>query len=197
MDFGKGIQQSIDLYLQNFGILLAATLLVGLLSCLTFGILAGPLCGGLLVLGLKILRNEKPEFKEIFAHFDQFVPTLIISLLLWVVGLALSHIPAIGWLLVLVLGPAGYGIYALAIGLVVDRKTDPLSALRLGLDCLGRQLLPLWLFGLVISILSWLGAALCFIPVILTMPVGAAGMAVLYHELSPGIPMALPPKDRT
>ncbi len=189
MDFGKALQQSIELYFKNFGLLLAATLVVGILSCVTFGILAGPLGGGLLILELKLLRNEKPQFSEIFAHFDQFAPTLIVSLLLWVIGLALSHIPSIGWLVALLLGPVWYGIFALAIGLVVERKSEPFVALRTALDCFGRHFWPLWLFGLIVSILSWIGLFIFILPVILTMPVGAAGMAVLYRELSPEIPL--------
>lgn len=99
MDIGNNIQKSFALYLKNFGVLFLACLIAGIIAAVTFGILAGPLVGGVLVLCLKLLRGEKGELNEIFAHFDQFVPTLIATLMLWAASLivwVISMIPFIG-----------------------------------------------------------------------------------------------------
>ena len=65
MDIGKSIQQSLDLYLKNFGTLFVAGLVATLLSGATLGILAGPLFGGFIILCLKLLKGEIKEKSEV------------------------------------------------------------------------------------------------------------------------------------
>ncbi len=187
MNFGKNIQQSFDLYLKNFGTLLLACLIAGIISMVSIGILAGPLWGGVLALGLKLLRGEKGELNEIFSHFDQFIPTLLTTLLftaaglvLWIIGI----IPVIGWILNLAVGPALGLLYFLVIGFIVDQKMRPLEAAKRSVDCLAAEPIQLWLYSLIMSILSGIGAIILIVGVILTMPLGMVGMAIAYQHLS-------------
>ena len=130
MDIGKGVQRSLDVYFKNFVLLFLATLAVGAVFIIpALGMLAGPavgfvlyiatavaigpLGGGLIVLVLKLLRGEKAEFNEIFAHFDKFVPTLLVSLMafaaclvLWLVAFFIAPIWFLGPLIVLQIGRA-------------------------------------------------------------------------------------------
>ncbi|HEX7715149.1 MAG TPA: hypothetical protein VF531_14130, partial [Bacillota bacterium] len=80
MDIGKSLQTSLDLYLKHFGILFLATLIGAIITAVSFGILAGPVCGGLLLLGLNLLRGSTGEVREVFQHFDKFLPTLLVTL---------------------------------------------------------------------------------------------------------------------
>ncbi len=187
MNLGKSIQQSFDLYLKNFGLLLLASLIAGLISVISIGILAGPLAGGVLALGLKLLRGEKGELNEIFSHFNQFLPTLIATLLfiaaslvLWIIGI----IPVIGWILNLAACPALGLLYLLAIGFIIDQKMQPLEAVKRSVDCFAAEPVPLWFYSLVMLILSGIGAIIFVIGVILTIPLGMAGMTVAYQQLS-------------
>ncbi len=187
MNLGKNIQQSFDLYLKNFGTLLLACLIAGIISTVSIGILAGPLCGGVLALGLKLLRGEKGELNEIFAHFRQFLPTLIATLLLWTATLIfwiIGIVPVIGWLINLAVGPALALLYFLTISFIVDQKMRPLEAVKRSIDCLAAEPIQLWLYSLAIMILGGLGSIIFVIGVILTMPLGIAGMAVAYQQLS-------------
>ena len=81
MDIQQNLRRIFELYFKNFLVLFISTLLTLILSCLSLGILAGPLLGGLILICLKLLRGEETDFKEIFGHFDQFLPTLIITIL--------------------------------------------------------------------------------------------------------------------
>ncbi len=187
MDIGKNLQQSFHLYRQHFGTLLLACLIAGVLAVITFGILAGPLAGGLLALGLKLARGEKGEFKEIFAHFDQFIPALLVTLMLWTAALVIwviTAIPAVGWIVNLIAGPALGLLYWLTIGFVVDQKMKPLEALRRSIDCCAAEPLPLWLYALLTGILGGIGAVVLGIGVILTLPFGIVGLTLAYQQLA-------------
>ncbi|HOJ77539.1 MAG TPA: hypothetical protein PL158_05500, partial [Bacillota bacterium] len=63
---GKNIQQSIEIYKNNFATIFLASLVAGLVAGFTFMILLGPVFAGLSILILKIIRGEKGDFNEIF-----------------------------------------------------------------------------------------------------------------------------------
>lgn len=187
MDIGNNIQKSFDLYLKNFGVLFLACLIAGIIAAVTFGILAGPLVGGVLVLCLKLLRGEKGELNEIFAHFDQFVPTLIATLMLWTASLivwVVGMLPFIGWIINLVVGPALGLLYFLTIGFIVDQKMKPWEALRRSIDCCATEPLLLWIYALICGILVGIGAIIFGIGIILTLPFGMVGFTLAYQQLS-------------
>ncbi|HEX3043411.1 MAG TPA: hypothetical protein VHY08_01545 [Bacillota bacterium] len=187
MELGNGIQKGFDLFFKNFGVLFLACLIMGIISAITIGILAGPLVGAVLVLCLKLLQGEKGELKELLAHFDQFMPTLKATFmyatagaLIWVI----CRIPFIGWIITLIVSPALGMLYFLTIGFIVDQKMKPMEALRRSVDCFAFQPLMSWLYSLIVMLLAGMGALLFLIPVFLTMPLGVMGMAIAYRQLS-------------
>ena len=187
MDLGKNIQQSFDLYLKNFGVLFLACLIAGAISFVSFGILAGPMIGGVLVLGIKLNRGEKGELNEIFSHFDQFLPTLVATLLLWGAGLVfniIGIIPVIGWIINLAVSPALTIVYFLAVGFIVDQKMRPIDAIKRSIDCFAAEPVQLWLYSLVMLILGGIGSIILIVGAILTMPLGMMGMSIIYQQLS-------------
>lgn len=187
MDFSKNIQQSINLYLKNFAVLLPASLVAGIISFISLGILAGPMVGGMIVLGIKLNRGEKGEWNEIFSHFDQFLPTFLVTLLLCVAGLVfniIGSIPGIGWIINFVVSPALFIVYFLAVGFIVDQKMQPIDAVKRGIDCFTAEPAQLWLYSLLMMFLGGIGSIILFVGVILTMPLGMMGMSLIYQQLS-------------
>lgn len=187
MDIRKGIRESINLYRQNFATVLLATLIAAVGSLISVGILAGPLVGGLLMLCLKRMRGEKAGVNEVFAYFNKFVPTFLIVVVMWVAMLitgAFGSIPVVGFLFRVAVGPAVGILFILAIGLIVERNLEPMAALRQAFRWFMTNPVVIWLYSFIIGLLSGSGAVLLVIPVILTMPLGATGMAVAYWELS-------------
>ena len=193
MDLGKNLQDSFNLYFKNFGILFLATFVTALLSSVTFGILAGPLAAGLLVLTLQLIQGEPGEFKEIFAHFDQFGPVFLLSLLfaaamvvLFIVGL----IPLIGWLVMLAIGPALSLLYFLAAGQIVIEKKPVIEAIQQAINHCTKTKEPLliWVFVFVSSLLAGIGGILFGFGAILTMPFGTAAMGIAYQQLTTAEP---------
>lgn len=187
MDIGKSLQTSLDLCLKHFGILFLASLIGAIIASVSFGILAGPVCAGLLLLGLNLLQGSTGEVNEIFHHFDKFLPALIVTLffvLAILVVTVIQRIPLLGFLFGILVIPLLGMLYFMTLGLVVKEDLPPLTACYQSLVWLQRKPLSIWLYSLLVSFLAGLGAFACFIPVILTIPFGTAGMAVAYHEFS-------------
>ncbi|MGI6092728.1 MAG: hypothetical protein GX348_02320 [Veillonellaceae bacterium] len=188
MDITQNIRESIELYRRNFMTLILATLVAAVGSLITAGILAGPLTGGLLMLCLKLMRGEEAGIKEVWGYFDKFAPTFLIVAALWVVTLiaiVLGSIPVVGFIVQILVGPVLGIIFILAVGLVVEQNYEPIAALKKALQWFKtNNPLIIWLYSFVIGLLSGAGAFLFLLPVILTMPLGATGMAIAYRELS-------------
>lgn len=199
MDIGKNIQESFGLYSRNFGTLFLGTLIGGFLSVITLGILAGPLTAGMLVLCLKLSRGEKAEWKEIFAHFDQFLPTFLATLLLWAataVVWIMSSIPLIGWIIQIVASPALGLLYILTIGFIVDQKMQLMNAARRSVDYFAADPLSLWFAALLFGILGSIGVILFGIGVILTAPIALVGFTLIYKNLSGRVAIAFNPDKK-
>lgn len=187
MEYVKNIQQSFNLYLKNFGLLLLASLISGAISFISLGILAGPVIGGVLILGIKLNRGEKGELNEVFSHFDQFLPTLIATLLLWGAVLVfniIGVIPVIGRMINFVVSPALTIVYFLAIGFIVDQKMRPIDAIKRGIDYFAAEPIQLWLYSLVMLFIGSIGSIIFIVGVILTMPLAMLGMSIVYQQLS-------------
>ncbi len=187
MEIGKNLQQSIDLYLKNFVTLLLAGLIAGILSTITLGILAGPLLAGLLTLCLKIIKGDKGEIGDIFSRFDLFLPTFIVTLMLWVAGIAIwiiAAVPVIGWLFMFVASPALSFIYFIAIGLIVGQKKNPMEAVRKSFDYFAADAVKMWVYSLVFGFIGGIGAIFFGIGAFLTMPIMILGFSIAYQQLS-------------
>lgn len=185
MDIGKSIQKSIDLYTKNFGPLFLAGLIAGLLSSITLGILAGPLMAGFVVLCLKFIRGGKGEFSEIFA-FDKFGPTFLVMVIIMLPYLILSMIPFLGALIGLVIGPFISLLVVSALAQVMENNAAPVDAVKKGFEIIksSNNLPMVWVYCLVMGIISAVGAIACGIGILATMPLGTIGMAMLYEELT-------------
>ena len=199
MNLGKNIQQSFNLYLKNFGLLVLASSIAGIITFVSLGILAGPILGGILVLEIKLFRGEKGELNEIFAHFDQFLPTLMATLLLWGTGLVvyiIGSIPMIGWIINLAVDPVLFILYFLTIGFIIEQKIQPIQAVKRSIDCFATEWAQLWIYSLVMMIISGIGSIILGVGVILTIPLGMMGMVLIYQELSAKEPPRFKPEKQ-
>ena len=187
MDILATLKRILALYRNNFLVLLIATALTLLLSGLSLGLLAGPLVGGLIVLCLKLWREDQTDYKEIFRHFNSFLPTFILTLsaiiISFLVGI-IGSIPLIGWLFTLAVGPALSLLAGLALAFVVEQELKPLDAIKRSVGICLTEPLMIWLYSLVIGILGSLGALFFFFPIILTAPITLLGTAFTYQQLS-------------
>jgi uncharacterized membrane protein len=147
------------------------TLLVGVVGSVSFGLLTGPMMVGY----MRMIKTEeeggKAEIGDVFKGFDDFVPALLAVLIASIIvsiGFMLCFLPGF---LVMALVPVA--AYVVAIG-----EKDGLNALNRAWAAVKDNFLGAFLCALVLSIVGSLGAILCGIGIIFTMPIAFIGM---YH----------------
>lgn len=194
MNILANYKKSFTLYGKNFVPVFLATLITAVLSGITFGLLAGPLLGGLFVFVGKTIEGEKAELKEIFSRFDKFLPTLAIIILTglaWFIISIIGAIPVIGMLFRLAAGSFLTLLSFLAIAFIVDQDLGPVDALKRSLQSFLTEPLTVWLYSLGLLVISWMGTLLFIFPVVFTLPLGIIGATLAYNELSTREPAAL------
>lgn len=184
MNLEQNIQNSIELYLNNMGIIFLSGVIASILSLISLGILTGPLFGGLLILSLKILRGDPVDFMEIFAHFNKLLPTLLLCLIAGISLMITKKIPVIGTLLFVLLSPFILVITAIALIIIIEKDYPLIPALREGVDFFKTDPMVIWIYGLITLILSISGAIIFGIGALLTIPFATSYMAVAYQEYS-------------
>jgi len=188
------LKKGFALYGKNFFPVFFATLNTAVLSGITFGLLAGPVLGGLFVFVHKIMEGEKAELKEIFSRFDKFLPTLVVILitgLAWFIISIIGAVPVIGKLFRLAAGSLLALVSFMAIAFVVDKGLSPVDALKRSLQSFLTEPLTVWIYSLAIFIISWMGTLFFIFPVVFTLPFGIIGATLAYRELSSREPAAL------
>lgn len=191
MDIGKGIQRSFDLFTKNAGVLIPAGIVALLVSLFTFGILTGPVIGGYLLLCLKVMRGEKGEFNEIFAHFDKFIPSLLLTIIVLIPLMIVGLIPILGALAMLVIGPLAGVICLIGLALLFEKNMAPMDAVKEAFKIVTeKNPVMTWVYALACGFLSGLGAIACLVGVLATYPFYFVSMAVAYDELTGSAPVA-------
>jgi hypothetical protein len=61
--FGEWIEKGFNLYKENFGILVLASLIAVLVSAVTAGVLAGPMAAGVLLIVFQLHDRKEPARK--------------------------------------------------------------------------------------------------------------------------------------
>jgi len=196
VDIGKGIQRSFELFTKNAGLLIPAGIVVILISIFTFGILGGIMMGGFLMLCLKVMRGEKGEFNEIFTHFDKFVPTFLLTIMVYIpfTIIIISLIPLLGGLFAFVAGPLVNIAYAFALILIIEKNLAPVDAFKEAFTTItAKNPVMTWVYVFVCGILSFVGSIACFVGVLATLPFAQIAMAVAYNELYNNTPVTPSP----
>ncbi len=150
---------------------IVTTLLVIVISGVAFGLLTGPMMVGY----MRMIKNEaeggKAEIADVFKGFEDFVPSLLAVL----VG---SIIVSIGYMLCILPGLLIMAIVPTAAYLVAMGEKDGIHALKRAWNAVKNNLLSAFLCMLVLGIIGNLGLILCFVGIIITLPIAFIGS---YH----------------
>lgn len=191
MDITQNLPRIVKLYQDHFGTIFLVTLIACALSGLSCGLLAGPFLGGLLLYNLRLWQGRSGNLslstKEIFGHFDQAFPCLLLSLLtgvVWYIATIIGHIPLVGRLFVFVFNPLLLFVFNLALLFIFDRGYDLIPALTGACGIILTNPLNIALYGLIIGLLGLSGILFLFLPVVLTIPIAFLGASLAYYELS-------------
>jgi len=140
--------------------------------------------GGFLMLVLKVMRNEKGEFNEIYNYFDKFVPLFVTTLICFVLMMIIGIIPFLNPILGYLVNPVIAFIWAMAVIKIIEKNLAPAEALKEAVEMVKDYLFPVWLYSLVMSIIGCVGFIVFIIGGLVTVPITCVGMAVAYKELT-------------
>lgn len=147
------------------------TLLVIVISGVGFGLLTGPMLVGY----MRMLKAEDEgraiSIADVFKGFDDFVPALLAVLLSTI-------IVSIGFMLCFLPGLLLMAMVPMAAYLVACGEKDGIAALKRAWELVKANLVGAFLCMLVLGIIGNLGALLCFVGVVVTLPIAFIGT---YH----------------
>jgi len=187
--FGEWIERGFNLYKQNFWLLFLASLVGGILSAVSFLVLAGPMMAGLILICLKLHDSDtpRPEVGTLFRGFDFFLQSVLFlgvwSLGLFVVQGVLLTLPCIGQLAGICLAVAAWTFLMFGMFLIVERK---MSFWPASVESFNRVKANFWPFlglSFIASIIGSLGAIFCGIGLFLTLPIYYCIMTAAYRAV--------------
>ena len=189
VDFGGWINKGFTMYKENAVALIVAGLIAGLLIGVTFGILAGPMIAGLTLMTIRIYDGEKVEIGDVFQGFQFFLPSFLF-ILVWgfiilLAALLLEMIPILGILAGNIPGLVFGTLLIFAMPMIVDKKMDFWAASMASIDKVKPLFWPLLGLYVVGQLIGSAGLILCFIGVILTMPISYCIFTAAYRNFFP------------
>ncbi len=187
--FGEWIENGFNLYKDNLGLLILTSLIAVLISAASFGILAGPMSIGVLLITLSLLDKEepKPEVGDIFKGFSYFLQSFLF-ILVWGVGLfvisfILNLIPCIGQVASICFIFAAQTFLMFGLFLIAEKNMDFWPASMDSFDKVKTNFWPFLALFIVANIIGCLGAIACGIGVVVTLPIFSCILAVGYRDL--------------
>ncbi len=190
--FGEWIEKGFNLYKENFGILVLASLIAVVLSTVTVGVLAGPMFAGvvLITLGLLDKKEPKPEVGTLFKGFDYFLDSLLFVVLwgiaLFVVSIIVGLVPCIGQLASIFIVFVAHALLMFGLFLIVDKRREFWPASVESFNKVKPNFWPFLGFSVVSNIIGSIGAIACGIGVIFTLPIQACILTVAYRDVFGG-----------
>ena len=190
--FGEWIEKGFNLYKENFGVLVLASLIAVIVSAITVGVLAGPMAAGVLlvVFQLQDRKEPKPEVGTLLKGFDFFLNSFLFFIVwgvaIFVVSLILGLVPCIGQVASLFVVFVAHALLMFGMFLIVDRNMEFWPASVESFNMVKRNFWPFLGFSIVSNLIGSIGAVACGIGVVFTLPIQVCILMVAYREISDG-----------
>jgi len=174
--FGEWIEKGFNLYKENFGILVLASLIAVVISTVTVGVLAGPMFAGVILITLRLLdkKEPRPEVGTLFKGFDYFLNSFLFVIIwgiaLFVVSIVVGLVPCIGQLASIFVVFVAHALLMFGLFLIVDRQEEFWPASVESFNKVKPNIWPFLGFSIVSNIIGSIGAIACGIGVIFTFP---------------------------
>ena len=190
--FGEWIEKGFNLYKENIGVLILASLLAVIISSVTFFILLGPMLAGLtlIILGLFDKKEPKPEIGKLFDGFNYFLNSFLFILvwgaIIFVASLILAFLPVVGQLASIFLAYAAQALLMFGIFLIVDKKMDFWPASMESINKVKTNFWPFLGLSIIASIIGGIGVIVCIVGIAVTFPIQFCILTVAYREVFSG-----------
>lgn len=152
-----------------------STFVVGLVGAILFALIQAQFVR----VALTVTRGHRPTFAEFF-RFEDAGPVVVLALIIGVVVGLLRAIPILGGLATLVVEFFLYFAYYL----LLDRKVQPVDAIRGSFDLVQRNLGQTLIFYVLAILIGLAGFIACGIGIFVAAPIVLLATAYLYRRLS-------------
>ncbi len=156
--------------------------LLGALICIppAFLFFAGPLYAGLYYIALKGMRGEKPRVRDIFKGFHRYWAALF---LWWLSLIAFIVLCTTG--IGILVAPLLWAIVMLSFPLLIDERKGVGSAFGAALKTVftWKNWARFWLYGLIVPVVSCLGALGFFFGLFITVPLAVCVQVIAYRDM--------------
>jgi len=187
VEIGTEISRGWELFKGNMGLLILATLLMGVCAVFTCLILLAPLMAGNFLIIQRLLKKDPavPQVGDLFKGFDYFLNAFLFAL---VTGIIMV-IPGVNILGILSVPLAGIGIMFIVFG-----KMGFAEAMKKIFNEISSG--PFWLLiltTLIACIIGNLGLGVCGIGALFTWPLASCIIVCAYHTAYEGADAEQPP----
>ncbi len=188
--FGEWLEGGFQLYKNNLGVLILGGLLAILISTISFGILAGPMMAGLVLITLRLFDKNAavPSAGDLFEGFTFFLPSFLFVLVWFFISLAaslvLNAVPCIGQLASLAFSLALGTALMFGMYFIVDKGMEFWPASKASFELVKENFMPFLGLYVVASIVASLGAILCGIGIFLTVPLLPCILTVAFRDVA-------------
>jgi hypothetical protein len=186
VDIGSAISRRWALVMANLPVLGGATLLawaigVGIGFIPIIGWVAGVLMGsilhaGVLYMFVRRIRGEDVQLGDMFAGFN------IAPLPLFLGGLLVAVLTALGMILCIAPGVYLAVGYLFVLPLIIDKKLDFWPAMEVSRQVVTKHWWSMFLFAIVLVLIICLGALACGLGLIIAIPVVFAAAMYVYED---------------
>jgi zinc ribbon protein len=187
ISLGDWLSGGWQIYKENWALMSLATLLGGLISVGTGGILAGPLLMGMFRMAFKTMRGEQPVIGDLFNWRGRFLQAFLTALIFGAIYFVLGGIGnnnAFFGLLSSVAIPFLYLMVGFTTSLVLERDWDVAKAInQVAKLIFSRDAFMWWVVGLVFAAISVGGTIACGIGALVTVPWMISATAVAYRDV--------------
>ena len=156
--------------------------LLGVLICIppAFLFFAGPLYAGLYYIALKAMCGEKPRVRDIFKGFHRYWGALF---LWWLSLIAFIVLCTTG--IGILVAPLLWAIVLLSFPLLIDERKGVGSAFGAALKTVftWKNWARFWLYGLIVPVVSCLGALGFFFGLFITVPLAVCVQVIAYRDI--------------
>jgi hypothetical protein len=188
IDLGGWLSKGFNETFSDIGSYILLGLVVGIVGGITLGILLGPLLGGALVVVRRKMRGQGAiDIGSVFSiGFEKFVPTFVLVFVpLIILGIIGMVLPFIGALIDLVIMGVIFPWWAIGLHYIMEENAEFMDAGKKAWEILSTNLPMFWVFGIVAGIVSGIGAVVCGIGIIVTIPIGLIAMAAMLEDFFP------------
>ena len=154
---------------------------LGALEYILSTVIIGFSIGGLIRMAGNQVRGRAPRIQDLFTITDVWVDVLLAALLY-------AAATFVGFMLCAIPGLIVAGLLMFSIPLVVESRLPATGAIMQSWNALKGQWLTATAFHCVLWLLSWSGALLCGIGILLTAPLYSLSLAILHQEFFGTLP---------